>query len=146
MQKMPITSQQVVVRIIDLDVTHPIDFLTPVENLGGSRKLFIQMLKRLDGKAMLGYISTIAESMNEQDWEKMKNGSHQLKGASGYVGAGRVYYCCYHIQKAFLQKDFQRMVDYYPLFTESCIEYTRFSRKYLASLKSANYTEKESVR
>ena len=64
---------------------------------------------------------------------KMKLGAHQLKGASGYVGAGRVYYCCYHIQNGFNQDDIQKMVDYYPLLIESCIEFKRFSRAYLAN-------------
>ena len=43
----------------------------------------------------------VSEGLNQKDWNKMKQGAHQLKGASGYVGAGRLHYMCYHIQNAF---------------------------------------------
>ena len=66
----------------------------------------------------------------------MKQGAHQLKGASGYVGAGRIHYVCYHIQNAFQLGQHQRMAELYPLLIESSIEFKRFSRKYLAELKS----------
>ena len=48
------------------------------------------------------------------------------------MGAGRLHYVCYHIQNAFHNQDYQMMVDYYPLLIETCIEFKRFSRKYLA--------------
>ena len=83
-------------------------------------------------------MSQVAEGVNLQDNAKIKMGVHMLKGATGYVGAGRLHYICYHIQHAFHKNDFQKMRDYYPLLVEKCIEFKRFSRKYLASLKS-NY-------
>ena len=84
-------------RLIDLNTTEPIDFETPVKNLGGQRSLFITMLKRLEVMSLNSCIDQVAAGLNAKDWEKMKQGAHQLKGASGYVGAGRVHYCCYHI-------------------------------------------------
>ena len=74
--------------------------------------------------------------MNALDYPVIKQGVHSLKGASGYVGAGRVHYCCYHIQKAFVDEKFQLMIDYYPFLVEYVIEFKRFSRKYLAEHKS----------
>ena len=62
----------------------------------------------------------------------MKEAAHSLKGASGYVGAGKVHYACFYIQRAYNANDYQSMVSYYPLIVEACIEYKRFSRKYLA--------------
>lgn len=134
-----------VVRLIDLDVTEPIDFETPVKNLGGQHSLFVTMLKRLEVMSLNSCIEQVAVGLNSKDWQKMKQGSHQLKGASGYVGAGRVHYCCYHIQNAFQQQDFDKMVDYYPLLIESCIEFKRFSRQYLAKLKSKKDTRRYPV-
>ena len=58
--------------------------------------------------------------------------AHSLKGASGYVGAGKVHYACYYIQKAYSINDYDGMVNYYPLIVEACVEYKRFSRKYIA--------------
>ena len=60
---------------------------------------------------------------------------HQLKGASGYVGAGRIHYVCYWIQNAFHDENHQKMLDYYPLLVEACIEFKRFSREYLSKEK-----------
>ena len=51
-----------------------------------------------------------------------------LKGATGYVGAGRLHYICHHIKEAFANNDTQKMCDYYPLLVEKCIEFKRFSR------------------
>ena len=122
--------------MVDLDVREPIDFITPVENLSGQRQLFITMLTRLEVMSLTSSIQQVAEGLNTKDWQKMKSGAHQLKGASGYVGAGRVHYCCYHIQNGFMLDDYQKMVEYYPLLIESCIEFKRFSRRYLANLES----------
>ena len=36
--------------------------------------------------------------------------------------------------------DFQTMTDYYPFLVEYCIEFKRFSRKYLAELKGNSQT------
>ena len=90
-----------IVRVINLDIKQPIDFVTPIENLGGQRSLFITMLKRLEVMSLTSCLNQVAEGLNARDWLKMKQGAHQLKGASGYVGAGRVHYICYHIQNAY---------------------------------------------
>ena len=73
------------------------DLITPVENLNNKKSLFITMLQRIEVMSLKVCMSQVADGMNEKDWEKMKNGAHQLKGASGYVGAGRLHYVCYHI-------------------------------------------------
>ena len=96
------------------------------------------MLRRLEVMTLNQCMNQVAEGVNLKDGAKIKNGVHMLKGATGYVGAGRLHYICYQIQNAFHNDDLQKMLDYYPLLVESCIEFKRFSRKYLASLKS-NY-------
>ena len=65
-----------IVRLIDLDIREPIDFVTPVKNLGGQRSLFITMLKRLEVMSLTTCISQVAEGLNDKDWAKMKQGSH----------------------------------------------------------------------
>ena len=64
--------QPMVIRVIDLDVTEPIDFVTPVENLGGQQKLFITMLKRLETMSLTMCMGQVAEGLKEGDWLKMK--------------------------------------------------------------------------
>ena len=94
---MPAMPQRMVVKLSNFDVTDPIDLITPVENLNGKTETFIKMLKLIDVTSVMPCLTQVAEGLNEKDWDKMKQGAHQLKGSSGYVGAGRVHYCCYHI-------------------------------------------------
>ena len=54
----------------------------------------------------------------------MKLCAHSLKGAAGYVGAGRLHYGCFYIIMAYYEKDYQAIIDkYYPLVMEAAIEY-----------------------
>ena len=94
------------------------------------------MLKRLEVMSLNSCLNQGSEGMVQRDWNKMRQGSHQLKGASGYVGAGRLHYCCYQIQNAWHAEDYNKMVAYYPLLIEYSVEFKRFSRKYLSDLKS----------
>ena len=67
----------------------------------------------------------------------MKLCAHSLKGAAGYVGAGRIHYGCFYIIRAFYEKDYLAITDkYYPLVMEASIEYKRFSRKLIAEKNS----------
>ena len=93
------------------------------------------MLRRCEVMSMTMCMNQIAEGLNDKDWVKMRQGAHQLKGASGYVGAGRLHYVCYHIQNSYHKNNFPRMVAYYPLLVEMCIEFKRYSRRYLAEKK-----------
>jgi hypothetical protein len=54
--------------------------------------------------------------------EGYKEAVHALKGSAGYIGASRLHYACYFIQKAFVEGEFQTMNDYYPLLIETAIE------------------------
>jgi len=103
--------------------------------LGGHRKLFITMLKRLENLSLRACLQNIAIAMNQRDWLGVKNGVHQLKGASGYVGAGRVHYVCFHMQNLYNSGDYERLGAYYPLLLELSIEFKRFLRKYLEDLQ-----------
>ena len=58
-------------------------------------------------------MAKVTEGMEKKDWTQLKMGAHQLKGASGYVGAGRIHYCCYWIQKAHTANDPVKIVSYY---------------------------------
>ena len=62
----------------------------------------------------------------------MKDGVHDLKSSSGYVGAGYLYYACCYILEAYKRNDFDGMARYYPLLVEAVIEFKRFSRKVIA--------------
>ena len=77
-----------IIRCSDFDISESIDFVTPIKNLDGKKKLFHSMLSRLEDMSLNGSLVQITDGLNQKDWLKMKSGAHQLKGASGYVGAG----------------------------------------------------------
>ena len=39
----------------------------------------------------------MVEEIDKLNFEEIKNKAHKIKGSSGYVSAGRVYYACYFI-------------------------------------------------
>ena len=86
-----------------MDITAPIDVDSSIASLGGNVKLYISMLARLEQMALNMCITQITDSIIEKDWEKLKVATHTLKGASAYVGAGKVHYACFYIQKAYLE-------------------------------------------
>ena len=85
------------IRVSNLDVTEPIDFITPVQKFGVRQSLFIKMLNDFEDLSLTIYMGQVAQGLNDSDWTKMKEGAHTLKGSSAYVGAGRLHYACYHI-------------------------------------------------
>ena len=58
-----------------------------------------------------------------------------LKGASGYVAAGPVHYCCYFIQDNYNKQNYEGMMVYYPALVESALDFRLFSRKIIAEFK-----------
>jgi len=68
----------------------------------------------------------------------MKDLAHSLKGASGYIGASRLHYACYFIQKHFVNGQKEKMLEYYPTLVEAAIEFKVYSRILMARYKSKN--------
>ena len=65
----------------------------------------------------------------------MKQIAHSLKGASSYIYAEPVHYCCYFIQENYNSNNFGAMMAYYPALVESSIDYIRYSRKIVAEFE-----------
>ena len=94
--------------------------------------MFYEMLPKMEKMSINRTIEQINDGMATENWNKMKNASHTLKGSSGYIGAGYLYYACLYIMQAHSEQDFIGMARYYPLLVEAIIEYKRFSRRLLA--------------
>ena len=62
--------------------------------------------------------------------------AHSLKGNSGYIGAAKLHYVCYYIQKAYIDNDYEAMADFYPLLIETAIEVRFQVRVILARVDS----------
>lgn len=68
--------QQLIIRISNLDITDPVDLVTPIENLGGETSLYVTMLKRFESMSLTNCLNMVTTSLNKQEWENMKQGAH----------------------------------------------------------------------
>ena len=68
------------------------------------------MLGRLEIMSLNDCMMQIAEFINSEDWNRMQSVIDRLKGSSWYVGAGRIYYACYNMQKELLAKNISGMI------------------------------------
>jgi hypothetical protein len=80
-----------------MDIKEPIDFEYAVNGLGGEKEIFYMMLGKLEGMTLDQTMKDIVKEYENKNYLEMKNLAHSLKGASGYIGASRLYYMCYFI-------------------------------------------------
>ena len=113
---------------MDLNTTTPIDFKTPLHHICGNINLFYMMLGRLERMSLHLNMINMASAVEKRDFNLMKSLAITIRGASGYVGASRVYYACYFIEQAFSEKDQGLMIERYPRLVETVIEIKRYSR------------------
>ena len=90
------------------------------------------MLSQIEKTHLKSSMIKINQAVIEENWPKMNNGTLSIKSACGYVGAGKIYYACYYIQKMFADSDFPGMAECYPLIVEASIEFKRYSRRIIA--------------
>ncbi len=78
----------------------------------------------------------LVQAIEKEDYGLIKAKAHSIKGSSGYIGAGIIYYCCYQMQDLFVQEKKKEMLAYYPTLVEAIIEFRIYSRKLIAEFKS----------
>ena len=124
--KIPI--EEKVIKVTDFDIETPIDSKKALEGLGNNNRLFYNMVDTIEDMTLNKVMKNIIEPFETKDYKNMKEQAHILKGASGYIGAGRIHYVCYYIQESFYFKKFDRMLEYYPSLVEAAIEFKIYSR------------------
>ena len=122
-------------KVIDVSIACPIDVTKAIEQFSGQKEMFFKMLKKLEGMSLIPNLREIALAVDAKDYSAIKQKAHSLKGASGYIAAGPVHYCCYFIQDNYNSDNFEAMMAYYPALVESSIEYIRYSRKIVAEFE-----------
>ena len=85
---------------------------------------------------MMDVMKNMVKAYDRQQALELKDLAHNLKGASGYIGASNVHYQCYFIQEHYVFKRIEEMWKYYPGLVEAVIEFRVFSRQLLAKHKS----------
>ena len=74
------------------------------------------------------HMKNIVEPYDNLKYQEVKNLAHGLKGASGYIGAGRLHYVCYFIQENFVYGNLEKEMEFYPSLVEAAIEFKTHSR------------------
>lgn len=117
------------IKVVELDITTPIDAETAIQGLGGTDEIFYMMLENLEGMSLNQCMKDIIPVYDSKQYEQIKHFAHSLKGASAYIGASRLHYACYFIQHHFMEQNFEKMLEYYPSLVEAAIEFKTYSRK-----------------
>ena len=113
-----------------------IDKEEAIEVFGNDVGMFYMMLGNLEKMTLNKTMKLMVIAYNDRDYQKMKNLAHNLKGVCSYVGAGRMHYVTYYIQKNFVMKNYDKMLEFYPSLVEAVIEFNIESRKLLAAHNS----------
>ena len=85
------------VRLINLNVDKKIDLDTALKNLGGDEDVYYGMLNKFEDMTLNQTIKEIIAPYDAKQYRTVMEVAHSLKGASGYIGASRLYYQCYFI-------------------------------------------------
>ena len=84
-------------------------------------------------------MKNLIKPFDENDFAQYKQEAHSLKGASGYIGAGKIHYMCYFIQQNYFLKRYERMKRYYPNLIEAVIEFKVYSRQLICQFNNSKY-------
>ena len=86
------------------------------------------MLSNFESMTLIDHMTKIVEPYDGSKHEEVKDLAHGLKGASGYIGAGRLHYVCYFIQENYVYGNLEKELEYYPSLVEAAIEFKTHSR------------------
>ena len=109
------------IKVEDLDINKIIDTEKAVQRLGDIA-LYRLMLPQYESSSLIPYLEKLSEEMQNQNWDQVKFYAHALKGPAGYIGASKLHYACYYVQKAHIENDLETMAELYPLVVECAIE------------------------
>lgn len=119
------------IKCISLDTTNPLDDKTAIEQLKNNKNLFLMFLCRFRNQEILPLIKQLSIAFEKENWNKFREIAHSLKGSSGYVGAGRIQYDCFHIQDFHYKNEIAQMKLIYNRMIENVIDFINFTKKYL---------------
>ena len=114
----------------DINIAEPLDINFAIEAVGGSKDLYFTLLEKFQS-SVDEQMAKMSEAVDDHDWPKVKEVAHQLKGSSGYVGAGRIHYICYFIQDWYCLQNHPKMLEYYPTLVEAAYEMKVYSKNIL---------------
>ena len=76
----------------------------------------------------------MAEAVENRNFVEMQRWAYSIKDNCGWLGASRMHYSAYWIQKMYDEEQFEVMLLRYPALVEAIIEYKRYMPKVVARL------------
>ena len=104
--------------------------------------MYYRMLGKLEDPTIKQSMQEMVAHYENKDYGKIKELAHSLKGASGYIGASRVYYHCYFLQLHYVNGDYETMMKYYPGLVEAAVEFKVASRQLICARNNQTYKRK----
>ena len=88
-----------------------------------SKKTYLKLLSSFAEEYCEVEVMKVTEAVRDRDWSGMFRATASLRGSSGYVGAGQIYYACCYVLHASEDNDFTRMKGYHPLLIEAYVSF-----------------------
>jgi HPt (histidine-containing phosphotransfer) domain-containing protein len=117
------------------NLDEPIDLITGSTNVGGE-DLFYLIMDEFEDMTLMKNLTNMKEDVENKDYKKLREEAHSLKGASGYLAAGRVHKLSEQIQKAIDTNDIAKAISLYPRLIEESIMLRIHIKKLLSKRKS----------
>eukprot|EP00347_Sterkiella_histriomuscorum_P017748 403348147 len=115
------------------DLSKIIDIEKAQKNLG-MEELYYKLLDNFAQQILLQNVEKMSNAVDSQNMNDLKFYAHNLKGACGYIGVGRLYQACGMIENLFFQQQAgqEELIKSYQLAIESAIEYIIYAPKVLS--------------
>ena len=94
------------------------------------------LLSRLNTISINPNLKVLAKGMNTRNFTQIKNIICTINNEYVVVGASRLHYACYHMQCAYNNQQYAKMIGIYPKIVEAIIEFKRVSGKLISDFKS----------
>ena len=104
----------------NFNLTDPIDLETGVKSIG-DEETFFSIMEGFDRMTLLETLNKMKDCVETRDFPKLRDAAHSLKGAAGYLAAGRVFKLCESIHKCIDIAYYDGAIHLYPYFIAECI-------------------------
>ena len=102
----------------------------------GDEDTFYSMMEGFDDMSLIKNISNLKEFYEANDCKLFRGEAHTLKGASGYLAAGRLYNITAQMCSAYENKNYELVFSYYPSLIEESIILRKEIKKVLSKRNS----------
>ena len=94
-----------------------------LKNLGCSIQHYLYLMKSFTDNVLETYMTNMATDYEMEQYKEIMHGAYNIKGASGYIGAGKIYYACHFIRQGYELGQYDQIREYYPTLVEAVVEY-----------------------